>query len=306
MTALQESPGSKIWTVVTWVGALILWLAIVGWYSDSSPYALGQAAGRFLIYGAVSTVILRWSPKTRQFVQLGALLLGGLFLIKEHRDQEKERARVVAASDLSRAVAAMNVLTGGNSSQQTSADEPAPEDGKGKIAWFLRRYSEGYASAQHRMAVEEGADTEVMPREWPHAKYIADAAAYPSVETYFLGYLRYVDKAREHYPVLMDSIATRTMLEGQLGSKDSADVMEGLSNALASRSQANAAMFDSAAAYGQAALRLHYFLTSLGSRVSYDSSANRARFSVDAERQRASELLVDLQNSAPKVQAVSR
>jgi hypothetical protein len=306
MTTVQESAVSKTWTVVTWVAALILWLAIVGWYSDSSPYALGQAAGKFLLYGVVSTVILRWSAKTRQFVQLGALLIGASFLIKEHREQEQERARVVAVSDISRAAAAMNVLPQGDSLPGTSAAETIPDDSQGKIAWFVRRYSERYALAQHRMAIEEGADAETMPREWPHAKYIADAAAYPAVETYFLGYLRYVDKAREHHQVLMDSIAITTVLEGKLGSKDSVDVMAGLNNTLASRSQENAEMFDSGAAYGQAALRLHYFLTSLGSRVSYDSSANRTRFSVDAERERASVLLTDLQNSAAKVQPVSR
>jgi hypothetical protein len=75
---------------------------------------------------------------------------------------------------------------------------------------------------------------------------------------------------------------------------------------LASRSHANAEMFDSGAAYGQAALRLHYFLTSIGSRVSYDSDADRAQFSVGAERERASVLLSDLQKSAAKVEAASR
>lgn len=145
-----------------------------------------------------------------------------------------------------------------------------------------------------------------MPTGWPHAKYIADAAAYTAVETYFLGFLRYVDKAREHYPILMDSIATATALEAKLGSTDSADVMAGMKHMLASRSQANAEMFDSGAAYGQAALRLHYFLTSLGSRVSYDAEADRARFSVDRERERAAALLADLQKSAAKVEAASR
>ena len=86
---------------------------------------------------------------------------------------------------------------------------------------------------------------------------------------------------------MLADFATATALEAKLGSADSADVMNGMKHMLASRSQANAEMFDSGAAYGQAALRLHYFLTSIGSRVSYDSDAVRAQFSVDAERDRA-------------------
>jgi hypothetical protein len=82
--------------------------------------------------------------------------------------------------------------------------------------------------------------------------------------------------------------------------------MERVKHTLGSKSQANAEMFDSGAVYGQAALRLHYFLTSIGSRVSYDSDADRAQFSVDAERERASILLSELQKSAAKVEAASR
>jgi hypothetical protein len=82
--------------------------------------------------------------------------------------------------------------------------------------------------------------------------------------------------------------------------------MEGMKHMRATRSQANAAMFDSGAEYGQAALRLHYFLTSIGSRVSYDSGTDRAQFSVDGERERANMLLSELQESAAKVEAASR
>jgi hypothetical protein len=308
MAAIQQSPLSRIRTLAMWVTALILWLVIVSVYSDASPYGLGQAAGKFVFFGLISAVTLGWSIKTRRFAPLGALLLGSFFLMMGNRSEA--RARVVAASDVARAGAgvgaAMDAMTRGDSLSLTPAAETSRGDSKGKVAWFLRKYSEGYASAQHRMAIEQGADISSMPSEWPHAKYIADAAAYPAVETYFLGFLRYVDKARERYPILMDSIATATALEAKLGSADSADVMEGMKHMLASRTQANAEMFDSGAAYGQAALRLHYFLTSIGSRVSYDSDADRARFSVDAERERASVLLSDLQNSAAKVEAASR
>jgi hypothetical protein len=217
-------------------------------------------------------------------------------------------ATAVAASDIARAGAgrAMAAMMRGDSLSLTPALGAAPEDSKSKVAWFSRKYSEAYATAQHRLAIEQGADISTMPSEWPHAKYVGDAAAYPAVETYFLGFLRYVDKAREHYPALMDSIATATVLEAKLGSADSVDVMERVKQMLASRSRANAEMFDSGAAYGQAALRLHYFLTSIGSRVSYDSDADRVQFSVDAERERASALLSDLQKSAAKVEAASR
>lgn len=289
-----------------WLAALILWLVIVSVYSDASPYSVGQAAGKFVFFGLISAVILGWSTKTRQFAPLGAILLGSFFFIMGNRADE--RVPVVATSDLARAGAgaAMAALTRGDSLSTTPAAETPPGDSKGKVVWFLRKYSEGYASAQHRMAIEQGADISLMPREWPHPKYIADAAAYPAVETYFLGFLRYVDKAREHDPALMDSIATATVLEAKLTSADSGDVMEGMNHTRASRSQAYAEMFDSGAAYGQAALRLHYFLTSLGSRVSYDSDADRAKFSVDVERERATVLLSDLQKSAAKVEAASR
>jgi hypothetical protein len=289
-----------------WLTALILWLVIVSVYSDASPYGVGQAAGRFVFFGLISAAILGWSTKTRQFAPLGALLLGSFFLVMGNR--EDAHARVAATNNLARAgaAAALNAMTRGDSLSLTPAAETPPGDSKGKVAWFMRKYSEGYASAQHRMAIEQGADISMMPGEWPHPKYIADAAAYPAVETYFLGFLRYVDKARAHYPTLMDSIATATLLEAKLGSTDSADVMEGVKHMQASRSRANAEMFDSGAAYGQAALRLHYFLTSLGSRVSYDSGADRANFSVDAERERATVLLSDLQKSAANVEAASR
>jgi hypothetical protein len=306
MATIQQSPLSKIRTVAMWLAAFILWLVVESVYSDAHPYGQGQAAGKFVFFGLISAVILGWSTKTRQFAPLGALVLGSFFLIMGNRADG--HARVVASSDLARAGAktAMAAMTKGDSLSLARVSGIGPGDSKGKVAWFLSKYSEGYSSAQHRLAIEQGADIDMMPREWPHAKYIADAAAYPAVETYFLGFLRYVDKAREHYPILMDSIATATALEAKLGSADSAAVMEGIKHMLASKTQANAEMFNSGAAYGQAALQLHYFLTSLGSRVSYDSDADRARFSIDAERERAAALLSDLQKSAAKVEAASR
>ena len=156
------------------------------------------------------------------------------------------------------------------------------------------------------MALDEGADVGMLPREWPQAKYIADASAYPGVETYFLGYLRYLDKAREHYPVLMDSIATITIAESKLRSADSADAIKELSRALAANREVNLKLFNNGEAYGQAALRLHYFLASVGSRVSYDSSSDAARFKIDAERQKAAGLMADVQNSAAKLGAASQ
>ena len=304
MDTTQGSTASKIRTVAIWVGALTLWLVIVGVYSNASSYALGEAAGKFLVYGVISTVILRWSPKTRQLAPLGAILLGVFFLIKGHR--EPEHARVVATSDLSRAGAAMDAMSRGDALSQVAGVDTPPEGPNGQVAWFVRTYSERYASAQHQMAIEEGADIDMLPREWPQAKYIADATAYPAVETYFLGYLRYLDKAREHYPVLMDSIASTTVIESKMGSADSADVMKGMTNGLASKREANVEMFNYGQAYGQAALRLHYFLASVGSRVSYNSGLNTARFEVDAERKRASILLADLQNSAAKLGGEAR
>ena len=156
------------------------------------------------------------------------------------------------------------------------------------------------------MAFNEGADAGLLPGEWPKEKYIADASAYPGVESYFLAYMRYLAKAKEHYPVLMDSIATITIVESKLPSADSADVIKELSQALAAKRDANLAMFKNGEAYGQAALRLHYFLASVGSRVSYDSNSDAARFTVDAERQRVAVLLADLQTSAAKLGAASR
>ena len=147
-----------------------------------------------------------------------------------------------------------------------------PEGPNGKLAWFLRKYSERFAAAQHQMAIQQGADIETLPREWPQARYIADATAYPAVETYFLGYLRYLDTAKERYPVLMDSIARITVVESKMESADSADVLKGISGGFASKRAANLQMFDYGQAYGQAALRLHYYLASIGSRVSYDAA----------------------------------
>ena len=289
-----------------WLAALILWLVIVSVYSDASPYSVGLAAGEFELFGLISALVLCWSKRTRQFAPLGALLIGSFYLMTGNRAEA--RAQAMIANELARAgaAAAMNAMTRGDSLPPTPEVASSPEDSKDVDAWFMGKYSEAYASAQHRMAVEQGADISLMPREWPHARYVANAAGYPAVETYFLGFLRYVDKAREHDPALRDSIAKATILEAKLTSADSAELMEGMNHTRASSSQAHAEMFDSGAAYGQAALRLHYFLTSLGSRVSYDPDADRARFSVEAERQRASVLLSDLQKSAERMEAASR
>jgi hypothetical protein len=104
----------------------------------------------------------------------------------------------------------------------------------------------------------------------------------------------------------MDSIARITVVESKMESGDSADVLKGIRGGLASKRQANLEMFEYGQDYGQAALRLHYYLASLGSRVSYDSVANSARFEVDAERQRVSELMADVQRISAKLAAASK
>jgi hypothetical protein len=187
----------------------------------------------------------------------------------------------------------------------TGVDTP-PEGPNGKVAWFLRKYSERFADAQHKMAIEQGADIQLLPAEWPGPRYIADAPAYPNVETYFLGYLRYLDTAKERYPALMDSIARVTVVESKMESADSADVLKGISGGFASKRAANLQMFEDGQAYGQTALRLHYYLASLGSRVSYDNTANTAKFEVDAERERVSMLLAEVQRYGAKLAAASK
>src|SRR4029077_8137228 len=232
MRAIRQSRLSTIRTVGLWLAAFILWLVIASLYSDASPYGQGQAAGKFVFFGLISAVILGWPTKTRPFAPLGAVMLCSFFMIMGNRADEQ--ARVVAWNDIARVGpgAAMAAMNKGDSLSLTPALGAAPEDRQGKVAWFLRRYSQAYASAQHRMAIEQGADISTMPSEWPHAKYIGDAAAYPAVETYFLGFLRYVDLAREHYPALMDSIATATVLEAKLGSADSVAVIERVKHTL--------------------------------------------------------------------------
>jgi hypothetical protein len=189
--------------------------------------------------------------------------------------------------------------------QMAGADAP-PEGPNGKVAWFLRKYSERFADAQHRMALEQGADIELLPREWPGPRYVAEAGAYPSVETYFLGYLRYLDTAKVRYPVLMDSIARITVVESGMESADSADVLKGIGGGFASKRAANLQIFEYGQAYGQAALRLHYYLASLGSRVSYNYTENTAKFQVDAERQKVSELLAEVERYGAKLAATSK
>jgi len=187
-----------------------------------------------------------------------------------------------------------------------AGDDAPPEGPNGKVAWFLRKYSERFSDAQHKMAIEQGADVEILPREWPGARYIADAAAYPSVETYFLGYLRYLEAAKARYPALMDSIARITAIESRMESADSADVLRGIQGGFASKRAANLQMFEYGQAYGQAALRLHYYLASLGSRVSYDDTANSAKFEIDGERQKVATLLAEVQDYGAKLAAASK
>lgn len=181
-----------------------------------------------------------------------------------------------------------------------------PEGPNGKVAWFLRKYSERFAAAQHKMAMENGADIETLPPEWPNPRYISDAAAYPSVETYFLGYLRYLDAAKERYPVLMDSIARTTVIESKMESADSADVLKGIRAGFASKRTANLQMFQDGQAYGQSALRLHYYLASLGSRVSYNYTENTPKFENDSERQKVDTLLAEVQRYGAKLAAASK
>ena len=235
-------------------------------------------------------------------IWVGALeLIGLFFVIKEYR--ARDHTRSVAIGDLFRPGAAMAPINQRDTSPPLAEVDTASEGAR--VVWFSRKYSERYASAEHQMAIEEGADVAMLPKEWPQAKYMADVTAYPSVEAYFLGYLRYLDKAGEHYPVLIDSIATITVVESKMGPADSADVMNEMRHRLASNRKTNLEIFNNGQAYGQAALRLHYFLASVASRVSYDANADAARFEVDAERQQVSALLADLQNSAAKLGAAS-
>lgn len=235
----------------------------------------------------------------------GVLILAGLAVYLKGSALQ-EHGRVLTPSEVSRAAGAMNAINQGNAPPLVAVVDSVPEGPNGKLAWFLRKYSERYAAAQRQMALKQGADIDMLPREWPQATYMADAAAYPAVETYFLGYLRYLEMVKERYPVLMDSIARITVVESRMESADSADVLTGISRGIASKRQANLQMFGYGQAYGQAALRLHYFLASIGSRVSYDANANTAKFEVDAERQTANTLLADVQSSLAKLAAASK
>jgi hypothetical protein len=225
--------------------------------------------------------------------------IGLVVVINGHRTPEHARVPTTVGAGINPASqgAAPPLITG--------VDTP-PEGPNGKLAWFLRKYSERFAAAQHQMAIQQGADIETLPGEWPHAPYIADATSYPAVETYFLGYLRYLDMAKERYPVLMDSIARITVVESKMESADSADVLKGIRGGFASKRAANLQMFEYGQAYGQAALRLHYYLASIGSRVSYDAGANTAKFEVGAERQKVSMLLAEVQRSSAKLAAASK
>jgi hypothetical protein len=225
--------------------------------------------------------------------------IGLVLVIKGHR--APERAHIPATIG-----AGINPASPGAAPPLIMGIDTPPEGPNGKLAWFLRKYSERFAAAQRQMAIQQGADVETLPNEWPKARYIADASSYPSVETYFLGYLRYLDAAKERYPVLMDSIARITVIESKMESADSADVLKGISGGFASKRGANLQMFDYGQAYGQAALRLHYYLASIGSRVSYDAAANTAKFEVDAERQRVSMLLAEVQSNGAKLATASK
>jgi hypothetical protein len=220
--------------------------------------------------------------------------------------QAQDRGRTLTPSEVSRAAATMNAINQGNPPPLVAGVDTLPEGPNGKLAWFLRKYSERYAAAQRQIALKQGADIDMLPREWPQARYIADAAAYPAVEAYFLAYLRYLEMVKERYPALMDSIARITVVESRMETADSADVLKGITAGVASKRQANLQMINDGQAYGQAALRLHYYLASLGPRVSYDSAANTAKFEVDAERQKANMLLADVQSSSAKLAAAAK
>jgi len=224
------------------------------------------------------------TSKTRTLaILVGALVVAGLvFFVRGQRAPKHPALPLVAGVDT------------------------PPEGPNGRVAWFLRKYSERFAAAQHKMAIEQGADIQLLPKEWPGPRYLADAPAYPNVETYFVGYLRYLDTAKERYPALMDSIARVTVVESRMESADSADVLKGISGGFASKRAANLQMFDDGQAYGQAALRLHYYLASLGSRVSYNYTANTAKFEIDAERDSVSVLLADVQRYGAKLAAASK
>src|SRR2546423_14590550 len=196
---------------------------------------------------------------------VGVLIVLGLAVFfRGYRGEE--RAQALTPSEVSRAAGAMNAITQGSPPPLVAGLDAPPEGPNGNLAWFLRKYSERYAAAQRQMALRQGADIEVLPREWPQARYIADAAAYPAVETYFLGYLRYLDVAKEHYPVLMDSIARITVVESKMESADSADVLRGISGGLASKRRANLQMFELGQAYGQAGFRLPFYFAPPASR----------------------------------------
>jgi hypothetical protein len=65
-------------------------------------------------------------------------------------------------------------------------------------------------------------------------------------------------------------------------------------------------MFQDGQAYGQSALRLHYYLASLGSRVSYNYTENTPKFEKDSERQKVDTLLAEVQRYGAKLAAASK
>jgi len=75
------------------------------------------------------------------------------------------------------------------------------------------------------------------PKPFPASDFLLSLPK--AVETYFLGYLRYLDAAKERYPVLMDSIARITVVESKMESADSADVLKGISGGFASERAAS-------------------------------------------------------------------
>jgi hypothetical protein len=226
-------------------------------------------------------------------------VLGVVVVLKGRRAPAHPRVLTTAS-------AAIDPTSVGSAPPLMLGVDTPPEGPNGKVAWFLRKYSERFAAAQHKMAVEQGADIETLPGEWPGPRYISDAAAYPSVETYFLGYLRYLDTAKERYPVLMDSIARVTVIESKMESADSADVLEGIRGGFASKRASSLKLFEYGQAYGQAALRLHYYLASLGSRVSYNYTASAPKFEIDTERDKVATLLADVQQYGAKLAAASK
>jgi hypothetical protein len=96
---------------------------------------------------------------------VGVLIVLGLAVfIRGYRAEE--RARALTPGEVSRAAGAMNAISKGNPPPLAAGVDTPPEGPNGKLAWFLRKYSERYAAAQRQMALKQGADIDALPREW--------------------------------------------------------------------------------------------------------------------------------------------